>query len=119
MVEACLQIDCGGVDYRDRWRFDPDGCRRLTLRRIYVLLRHVGADSVLGAHERDGKPFWSAELDVLDIIRMALTSTKDKPAPAHPGRPKDRREDHAPEVVADFVARRRRRLARIAAGEIA
>ena len=33
------------IDYRDRWRFDPDGVRRLTLRMILVRLRHLPDDA--------------------------------------------------------------------------
>lgn len=43
-VEADLQIRCNGVDYRDRWRFDANGRRILTLRRIGVLLRGLPPD---------------------------------------------------------------------------
>ena len=33
------------IDYRDRWRFDPDGRRRLTLRMIAVRVRYLPPDS--------------------------------------------------------------------------
>lgn len=33
------------IDYRDRWRFDAEGIRRLTLRMILVRLRHLPAES--------------------------------------------------------------------------
>ena len=33
------------IDYRDRWRFDADGHRKLTLRMIAVRLAHLPFDS--------------------------------------------------------------------------
>ena len=44
-MESDLQVHCGGIDYRDRWRFDSGGRRMLTLRRIGVFLRHLPPDS--------------------------------------------------------------------------
>lgn len=34
-----------GLDYRDRWRFDSQGRRKLTLRMIYVRVHHLRPDS--------------------------------------------------------------------------
>ena len=33
------------IDYRDRWRFEPDGMRRLTLRMIAVRIRDLPDDA--------------------------------------------------------------------------
>lgn len=33
------------IDYRDRWRFDSEGRRLLTLRMVYVRIRHLPPDS--------------------------------------------------------------------------
>lgn len=33
------------IDYRDRWRFDSNGHRKLTLRMIAVRVKHLPADS--------------------------------------------------------------------------
>src|SRR5262245_31687844 len=43
-----------GLDYRDRWRFDADGCRRLTLRQIHVRLAFMPYDCALAIAQNDG-----------------------------------------------------------------
>lgn len=40
-------MHCNGVDYRDRWRFDENGNRKLTLRRIGVLVRRLPPNSAV------------------------------------------------------------------------
>lgn len=49
-----------GIDYRDRWRFDENGCRRLTIRMIGVRIVHgMPADSALNTKLRGGEPHWT------------------------------------------------------------
>jgi len=107
-VEADLQRYYN-VDYRDRWRRHSDGVRRLTLRRIWVLLSHLPPDSAIAAIERDGQMWWSLEAHLLDDVRMtieAVNTEKGKPKPRpHP----DRRKKAGKRKVTD--AGRRRKLA--------
>jgi hypothetical protein len=70
-----------GVDYRDRWRFDADGRRRLPLRRIYVLLIHMPYDSPLAIAVNGGKRLYSASDLLLMDVYEALTRR------THPSRP--------------------------------
>lgn len=101
-MEADLQRFYG-IDYRDRWRGD------LTLRRIFVLVKHLPPESAVGYVARDGKPHWSLEAILLDTLRMALTGTKERPAKPHPLRPTgpSRRQD-SPERRRKLAAARRR-----------
>jgi hypothetical protein len=85
-VEADLQRFYG-IDYRDRWRRDGDGRRRLTLRRLFVLVRHLPeSDSAVAAELRKHRPYWSLEAHLLDNVRMSLTGSDKKPAKPWPGR---------------------------------
>ena len=47
------------LDYRDRWRFDSDGHRRLTLRMISVRVGHLPSDSATSVAL--GGPGWRLE----------------------------------------------------------
>ncbi|AMS03654.1 tail assembly chaperone [Gordonia phage Mulch] len=59
-----------GIDYRDRWRRDPDGVRRLTLRMIYVRVLRLPADSALSLHFSDGQSTWDLHAHLLaDLIK--------------------------------------------------
>ena len=66
-----------GIDYRDRWRFDDTGARRLTLRQISVRLNHLPADSALAVAMGRRSP---AELLLMDIYEPLAGR-------AHPARP--------------------------------
>jgi hypothetical protein len=68
------------VDYRDRWRFDEQGRRRLTLRRICVLVRHLPAESALAVIARDGQPAWELR-DVLLATIWQAAAHSQKPHP--------------------------------------
>lgn len=75
-----------GVDYRDRWRFDEQGRRRLTLRQIYVRLSYTAPDSPLGIAQAGGhRPFNGTELLLMDVYE-ALARTR------HPSRPMSAKE---------------------------
>lgn len=110
------------IDYLDRWRQDESGWRKLTLRRLYVLLRHLPPDSATGTAARGGEAHWSIEAHLIDDLRVAMTGSKEKPSKRHPARPRpDRRVKQTPErmrkiAAAKRRARERRRL--IEAGEI-
>ena len=93
------------------------GPRRLTLRRLYVLVSQLPAESRLA---QDGSMHWSLEAQLLDDVRMALTGSKQHPPQPHPQRPKapSERKPHDPRVVADARRRSRERERQIAAGEI-
>jgi hypothetical protein len=107
-VEADLQRFYG-IDYRDRWRFDENGARRLTLRRIFVLVQHLPPESAIADLARDGKPHWSIEAQLLDDLRVSLTGSKDRPSRPHPARPKPSTQPReTPERRRKLAAARRR-----------
>lgn len=65
------------VDYRDRWRFDTDGHRKLTLRQINARISHLPADSALAVQMGRRSP---TELLLMDIYEPLAGR-------AHPARP--------------------------------
>ncbi|OKH70819.1 hypothetical protein EB72_24810 [Mycobacterium sp. SWH-M1] len=70
-----------GLDYTDRWRFDADGRRLLTLRKIHVRLSHARYDSPLAIAHNGGRiPKSGQELLLMDVFE-AITRQ------AHPSRP--------------------------------
>jgi hypothetical protein len=78
-VEATLLE--AGVDYRDRWRLDDEGRRRLSLRRIHVLLSHADPDCPLGIAQNGGvRPLNGTEIVLMDLYE-AITRQR------HPSRP--------------------------------
>lgn len=115
-MEADLQIHCG-VDYRDRWR-TVDGRRVLTLRRIWVLLRHLPPQAALASALRDGKPYWSLEAHLLDDLRIATTGSKERPSKPNPNRPTGKPKRVDKRRILSGQARRAERLRLIEAGEI-
>lgn len=110
-----------GVDYRDRWRYSG-GIRRLTLRRLWVLVRFLPEESAVARIGRNGAAVWSVEAHLLDDIRMALTGTKKKPAKPHSERPQPLKHKAASgkrrRALADGRERQRERQRAIDAGEI-
>lgn len=124
-MEADLQRFYG-IDYRDRWlrsgRIVPDTTRvrgDLTLRRVWVLVRHLPDDSAVADIHRGHKPRWSLEAHLLDDLRMVWTGTEKKPATPHPQRPKpDTTRKDSPErrrKIADARRRQKERRERFAA----
>lgn len=70
-----------GVDYLDRWRFDQDGRRRLTLRQIHVRLTHLPRTNALNIAMNEGRaPYSTTDLLLMDVFE-AVTRV------AHPSRP--------------------------------
>lgn len=94
------------LDYRDRWRFDPEGRRRLTLRMIAVRVRHLPLDSAT-AMVLGGDGFTATDYLLMDVFH-ALAGK------AHPAREesakKQRRDD--PSREKKLMAARRRAHAR-------
>lgn len=65
------------TDYRDRWRFDTDGRRRLTLRQIHARLSHLPADSAIAIAMNRRSPM---ELLLMDLYEPLA----GRPHPARP-----------------------------------
>lgn len=89
------------LDYCDRWRFDAEGRRRLTLRRINACLMNPPDGSALGAVLGRRS---TTELVVMDLFE-AITG---KPHPARPLRPD---EIAARDKLADEAAKRAKQRA--------
>lgn len=66
-----------GLDYRDRWRFDAEGQRRLTLRQIHARITNLPADSALAIAMGKRTP---VELLLMDLYEPIAHQ-------AHPERP--------------------------------
>lgn len=102
------------LDYRDRWRFDEHGRRRLTLRQIHTRISHLPADSALAVAMGRRSP---VELLLMDIYEPLAGR-------AHPARPltpeqlAERQAEAAAKAkaMADYEARRVARGDRIATG---
>lgn len=111
-MESDLQVHCGGIDYRDRWRFDSNGRRKLTLRRINTLLRHLPQDSatVIAC----GGSGWRLEHYLLADVYG--TNAKDQ----HPWYPKPVKgsDPERTKRLREAKARARERQRAIDAGEI-
>ena len=108
-----------GVELADHYRRD-DGRRRLSLRRLLVLVRHLPPESRL-AQELVGT-HWSVEAHLLDTLRMVWTHSDRNPAQPHPDRPTaEKRRQASPEwqaKVADARTRARARRQKIESGEL-
>jgi hypothetical protein len=100
-VEADLQRYYR-IDYRDRWRGD------LTLRRLWVLIKHLPPDAATSTAARDGDAHWAIEAHLLDDIRMALTTTEKAPAKPHPARPRGKPKAQDPARLRKLADARRR-----------
>jgi len=90
------------IDYRDRWRFDPNGRRKLTLRMIAARVRHLPPDSATAI--ASGGAGWTTGDYLLAHVFQAMSG---EPHPALPKTPR----------VADPVRARRLREARARARE--
>lgn len=92
------------LDYRDRWRFDDTGARRLTLRQIYCRISHLPADSALAVSMGRRSP---VELLLMDIYEPLARQVH----PARPLTPEQAAERNAEaaartKAMADYEARR-------------
>lgn len=105
-------MHCNGIDYRDRWRFDADGVRKLTIRRLSVLVRHLPpeAASVIAS----GGSGWRVSDFLLADVFHANSGTVHPANPRLTALPDPQRERKM--SSARVRARERQRL--IDAGEI-
>jgi len=101
------------VDYRDRWRFDADGVRRLTLRMILVRLRHLPPDSATALAE--GGDGWTLS-DHLQAHTYGATA--GEPHPWLPEGAKGRTSPEELKARRAALARKRARDQAIADGHI-
>lgn len=79
-MEADLRRFCG-IRYSDRWRFDVDGTRKLTLREIWVYIQELPGDSRIVKHYNNGRPRWDDGTYLLSDLVHVLSG---KPHPARP-----------------------------------
>jgi hypothetical protein len=101
-----------GIRYTDRWRFDEQGHRKLTIREINVRLTDLPGDARIVKHYNDGKPRWTDEAYLIaDLIHVQTGK-------AHPARPKpkdgiDKRETPQRARIRRqrIAARRKRQMA--------
>lgn len=98
-----------GVRYSDRWRFDLDGTRKLTLREIWVYIQDLPGDSRIVKQYNDGRPRWDDEQFLLaDLIHVM--SGKPHPARPKPKKGVDRRETpRRAQIRQKRIAEKRRR----------
>lgn len=93
-----------GIDYRDRWRFDKHGRRRLTLRQIHARLSHLPADSALAVELGRRSP---VELLLMDLYEP-LAGRVHPARPLTPQQAAERKAkaDQKAKAVAAYEARR-------------
>lgn len=104
-VEATLRTL--GLDYRDRYRLDDTGQRRLTLRQIHVQLSYAKYDSPLAIARNGGRrPLSDAALAVMDLFE-AWTGKPHPSRPLPPAESKKRQTaaQKRDDAIADYKAR--------------
>jgi hypothetical protein len=98
--EGAIEATLGslGVDYRDRYRFQPGRRRILTLRQIHNRLRYAPYDSPLAIAKNDGvRPLSDAALVSMDVFEAIAKI----PHPSRPLSPAQRAERQAEQVKKD------------------
>lgn len=70
-----------GIRYVDRWRFDSQGYRKLTLREIWVRIQQLPGDAQIVRHFNNGRPRWDDDTYLLSDLIHVLSG---KPHPARP-----------------------------------
>lgn len=100
------------IDYRDRWRYDDNGVRKLTLRMIAVRIRHLPADSSI-AIARGGSGWLIGDYLLADLFHA--TSGRAHPANPRPDAPPDPVREKSLNAAR---ARAKERQRQIDAGEI-
>ena len=111
-----------GLDYRDRWRFDADGHRKLTLRQIHVRLKYAATTCALAVAENNGKPVLTATdillMDVYEAIARKVHPMRPMTAAQRAEReiPKKKSKD---ELVTDYRNRHAKKTPRQTAIETA
>lgn len=87
------------IDYRDRWRFDGNQHRRLTLRRIFVRFDNLPHDSAVAVALNGGsQPLSDSAKAVMDLYEGLLKVR-------HPSRPMTKAEIAARQAKAEADAR--------------
>ena len=99
------------LDYRDRWRFDGNGNRLLTLRRIYTRISHLPADSALAMEMGRRSP---VELLLMDVYEP-LAGRVHPARPLTPAQIAERNAEAAAKAkaMADYENRRTARGDRV------
>jgi hypothetical protein len=100
------------IDYRDRWRRDSGGRRRLTLRMISVRIRHLPPDSATAIAL--GGPGWRLEHY---LAAHLFHATAGKPHPMLP-KPEKAASAERDKKIRKAKARARERQRALDAGEI-
>lgn len=103
LVEADLSA-FHHIDYRDRWRTDTDGLRKLTLRMIYVRVKHLPSKSALSLHFSGGTSAWDLKAHILADIVLILSNQEAE----YPGRPGRATDGKPSETREQFEARKAR-----------
>lgn len=110
-VEATLRSE--GLDYRDRYRRDDAGARRLTLRQIHVCLTHSPYNSPIVVARNGGRlPLSDAALAVMDLFEAITGRTHPERLSTLPPDVADQRkaaqeEDRKAAATAEYRARRK------------
>lgn len=116
-MEADLSL-YHGLDYRDRWAFDANGRRKLTLRMIAVRLRHLPPDaSVVRVTMPEVHDWGRSEL----LLAQVWQQLAQKPHPWLEAIRKGRHRNVSPERLRQLELGRRRAAERerlIELGEI-
>ena len=100
------------IDLLDFWRFDIAGKRKLTARRIAVLIQFLPADSA--THMAVGGAGWKLSDYLLAHLFHAFTGT------AHPALPSSQKSDDPirAKKIEEFKKQAEERKQKIASGEI-
>jgi len=100
------------IDLLDFWRFDIDGKRKLTARRIGVLIQFLPADSA--THLALGSAGWKLSDYLLAHLFQAFTGT------AHPALPASQKSNDPIRAmkIEEFKKQVEERKQKIASGEI-
>jgi len=101
------------IDYRDRWRFDADGRRLLTLRMIHVRVQNLPLDSATAIAEGSGG--WTIG-HYLQAHAVEVQTGKPHPWTPTPGKELMQAEKDQARTAA--LARKRKRDLDIAEGRI-
>ncbi|HEY9314639.1 hypothetical protein [Williamsia sp.] len=96
------------------WRFDEEGRRKLTLRMIFVRIRHLPHTSALAIDSNDGQYPWTlTDHLIADLWALKNRELRGKKGKDHPGRPKVAKSKQvSPERQRSLTAARRRLAAR-------
>jgi len=96
-----------GIDYRDRWHFDGDGRRRLTLRQICVRLTYLKPTNALSIAMNDGRaPYSATELLLMDVYEaIARVAHPSRPMTADQAKARDEKQKRTEQAVQDYRKR--------------